>query len=262
MSRSNPQEHGTPNPAVRWFEWNGETGIVRYYDKETKANIDVPLPFAFLLLDRLGGVGGWHDPSQSSIFSNEVKDTRQDVLVVKSRKEGILAQGLYKDIKDRVAVVGGQFVVNCYIAFKRGDEYALGSMRMKGAALGAWMDFEKAHRAEIYDKAIAITGYTEGTKGRVTFRAPTFGLRPVTAEANERALVLDKKLQAYLEGYLQRNTQDRVDQGAAATDAYEPPPHDDTSLPTAVTDDDIPFAWLLPFVLPALGLLNALGGVA
>ena len=36
MSRSNPTENTNPNPAVRFFEWNGEGGAVRYYDKTAK----------------------------------------------------------------------------------------------------------------------------------------------------------------------------------------------------------------------------------
>ena len=110
MSRSNPSENSNPNPAVRWFEWNGEKGLIRYYDKDAKQNVDVALPFTFLLLDQLGSVRGWHDASESGIYSNEVKDTRQDVLIVKAYKGGVLAEGIYKDIKDRVNNQGGQLV--------------------------------------------------------------------------------------------------------------------------------------------------------
>src|SRR3990167_9486263 len=137
MSRSNPGANGAANPAVRWFEWNGEHGVVRYYDKDAKKNVDVGSEFRFVLLDERGSVRGWHDPSQSGIYSNEVKDTRQDVLVVKAFKGGPLAEGFYKDIKDRVNAVGGQFNANCYIAFRNGDgALTIGSLRFKGAALG------------------------------------------------------------------------------------------------------------------------------
>ena len=98
MSRSNPQEH-LSNPAVRWFEWNGEKGVIRFYDKDAKTNVDVPLPFTFLLLDQLATVRGWHDASASGIYANEVRDTTKDTLVVKSFKGGTIAEGLYKDIK-------------------------------------------------------------------------------------------------------------------------------------------------------------------
>lgn len=258
MSRSNPHENGTPNPATRWFEWNGEAGTVRYYDREAKQNVEVGSDFTFILLDRLGTVGGWHDASSSAIYANEVKDTRQDVLVVKAFKGGTLAEGLYKDIKDRVNTAGGQFVANCYIAFKNGgDKLAIGSMKFKGAALGAWMDFEKEHRRELYEKAIRIHGCTEGKKGRVVFRVPVLSLVPISEDTNEAAIALDQQVQDYLTGYLKRTKRDQAEaQPAHVRD--EDVPYDDGDQPPPLTDDDIPFAWLLPFVLPVLTASGAL----
>lgn len=237
MSRSNPSEHA-PNPAVRWFEWNGEAGTVRYYDKEKKQNVDVGTDFTFVLLDELGSVRGWHEASQSGIYSNEVRDTRADVLVVKSFKGGTIAEGLYKAIKDRVNVAGGQFVANCYIAFKNGGEgFDIGSIRFKGAALGAWMEFRKAHRADLFKKAVQITGYTEGKKGRVVFRVPTMKLVPLTAETNDIAIGLDKELQEFLTAYLKRAKRDQAETTDRPTDDV-PPPDDNDITPN---DDDIPF---------------------
>lgn len=243
MSLSNPSEH-VSNPATRWFEWNGEKGLVRYYDKDKKENVDVPLPFSFILLDRLGSVGGWHDASGSAIYANEVKDTRQDALVVKAFKGGTLAEGLYKDIKDRVNTVGGSFVVNCYIAYKNVDgTLSIGSIKFKGAALGAWMDFEKNHRHQLYDGTITILGFEEGKKGRVVFRKPTLKISGVSPEAKREAIELDKSVQRFLTAYLKRNKRDQVEV------AYQPAHHvSDEEMAgvgaggyAPVTDDDIPF---------------------
>jgi hypothetical protein len=237
MSRSRPTAGTNPNPASRWFEWQGELGTVRYYDKEAKKNHEVPLPFTFLLLDQLATVRGWHDASQSGIYSNEVRDTRTDILTVKSFKGGEIASGLYATIKDRVNRAGASFVANCYIAFK-GDSgrLELGALRFKGAALGAWMECEKAHRADLYAKAIVITGFVEGKKGRITYRVPTFALKDTSAQTDAEARELDATLQAYLDHYLSRTTTD-ADAGRAHD---EPPPYtDDQAGP--ITDDDIPF---------------------
>ena len=247
MSRSNPHEHAS-NPATRWLEWNGENGVVRYYDKDAKKNVDVGTEFGFVLLDELGSVRGWHEPSQSGIYSNEVRDTREDVLIVKSFKGGTLAEGLYKDIKDRVNTVGGQFVANCYIAFKNGGEkLAIGSVKFKGAALGAWMEFEKQHRADLYTKAIRISGFTEGKKGRVTFRVPVLSVVPIAEDTNAAAVTLDKQVQEFLKGYFKRTKRDQVDEAPlqhisdeeiGATSGSNEPSH--VELPP-LTDDDIPF---------------------
>lgn len=263
MSRSNPSEH-TANPATRWFEWNGETGTVRYYDRDAKKNIDCGVDFGFVLLDELASVRGWHDASTSGIYSNEVRDTRDGLLIVKAFKGGTLAEGLYRDIKDRVNAAGGQFVANCYIGFKLGTDLVMGSLRFKGAALGAWMEFRKAHRGELYSKSVRIVGVTEGKKGRITFKTPVFRVVELTPETHEAAILLDRQLQDYLNGYLSQTKRDQADtvarhvtdQEVGNSDAgYE---YDDADAPSPITVDDIPFAWLLPLVLPAFGLM---GGV-
>lgn len=211
MSRSNPAENAAANPSTRWFEWNGEKGIVRYYDKENKENIDLGSDFGFVLLDELGSVRGWHDASGSGIFSNEVKDTRADVMIVKAFKGGTLAEGLYKDIKDRVNAMGGQFVSNCYIAFKGTDgALVIGSIRFKGAALGAWMEFRKQHRADLFTKGIRIHGATEGKKGRITFYTPIFKVTELSEASNAAATKLDQELQSFLASYLKRTKTEQV----------------------------------------------------
>ena len=247
MSRSNPHENGAANPATRWFEWNGENGTVRYYDKEKKQSVEVGSDFTFILLDRLGTVGGWHERSKSGIYANEVKDTRADVLIVKAFKGGTLAEGLYKDIKDRVNSEGGQFVANCYVAFKNGGEkLALGSMKFKGGALGAWMDFEKEHRADLYTKAIRIHGFTEGKKGRVVFRVPVLSVVPIASDTNAAAVALDKQVQDFLKGYFKRTKRDQAEATPAQhvrdedMDGDEPPPYDDEPV-HAIDASDIPF---------------------
>jgi hypothetical protein len=241
MSRSRPNEN-SPNPATRWYEWHGERGIVTYYDKEQKASIDVPLPFTFIVLDQLSAVKGWDDSTKSGIFSNAVRDTREEVLTVKSFKGGIIAEGRYKDIKPQVNAAGGHFESQIYIAYKAASGLAIGTLSFKGAALGAWMEFSRAHRAAIQSDAIVIPGFVEGQKGRVIFRVPAFAVKALSAETNEDAIKLDATLQEWLDAYLKRNKQT----------APTAPDHDDdlardsgdryTGMPSGpITEDDIPF---------------------
>jgi hypothetical protein len=252
MSRSNPSDH-LQNPAQRWLEWNGEQGSLRYYDKEAKQNVAVPLPFSFLLLDEVATVRGWHDASNSGIVSNEVRDTSTEILVVRAFKGGTIAEGKYRDIKTPVNAAGGGYVASCYIAYKDGKDYKLGNLQLKGAALGAWMDFRKLHRASLYSKAIRIDDYAEGKKGRVVFRVPIFTLNDVSADADARAKALDAELQAFLDVYMKRNKRDQAD----ASQPTHLSDEEVAQMPT-VTADEIPFAWLLPLLLPLL----ALGGLA
>jgi hypothetical protein len=258
MSRSNPTD-AIRNPSTRWFQFASgiDGGFVRYYDKDQEKNINLGDAeaggkFQFLLLDELATVGGWHDPSESAIFANEVRDTRQDALVVKSFKGGELVTGLYAQIKDRIAALGGHFVASCYIAFKDGEELRLGNIRFKGAALSAWMDFKKQCPTKkdvggksvkaYYLDAVKITGFDQQKKGGTTFRVPVFSLSPVSDDTNKQALGLDAEIQSYFADYLKRP---RVE---AATPPAEAHPEPQTAVPSnrgaasfADMDDDIPF---------------------
>ena len=232
MSLSNPSEK-SQNPSTRWFDWNGEKGIISYYDKDKKVIVPVPLPFTFILLDELATVRGWDELSKSGIYSNEVKDTRTDILTVKAFKGGTIAEGLYRDIKDRVNSKGGSYSSNCYLAFKGDDGLVTGVLRFKGAALGAWMDFKKNGGRAFTEKAVTIDGTVEGKKGRVTFYVPKFSLMTISAETLSAAVDLDKELQEYLKGYLAHNRKDQ-----AEFHSQERPDADDgTDFPT---DDDLP----------------------
>lgn len=247
MSRSRPHNNN-PNPATRWFEWAGNSGKVRYYDRDAKRMIDVDLPFVFLLLDELASVRGWHDASDSGIRSNMVRDVKADVLVVKAHKGGAIAEGHYRDIKDRVNAAGGNFTANLYVGFKGADgALVIGALLLKGVALRSWMEFRQEHRRKVYENAVAVTGYTEGKKGSITYRAPVFALRDMADATNQQAVALDAELQAWLDAYFARKTDERPPAQDAddEDDSYEPPAYaggqQQVTSVGAITDDDIPF---------------------
>ncbi len=258
MSRSNPTDV-TSNPCTRWFEWAGgsDGGIVRYYDKENKTNVVVNLPFQFILLDQLSTVKGWHDASDSGIYANEVRDTKQDTLVVRSFKGGVLAEGLYSNIRDRVGNFGGSYVSSCYIAFKGDDGLQIGNIAFKGAALNAWIEFKKGSGTKTdangkaipayYADAVKVAGFDEGKKGSITYRTPKFALTPATPESNDAAIALDKDLQAFMDGYLRRPREDAAESTAAAyAPTHEEQARDaetdvDEQRASEFQDDDIPF---------------------
>lgn len=238
MSRSNPTD-AARNPATRWFEFSSgaDGGFVRYYDKETERQIYLGDAenfgkFVFILLDELATVKGWHDQSESGIFANEVRDTRQDTLVVRSFKGGELASGLYAQIRDRITAIGGHFVASCYIAFKDGDGLHIGNIRFKGAALSTWMEFKKQCPTKkdasgknvkaYYVDAVKIEGFEQQKKGSTTFRVPKFGLVPLTDETNKQALALDCELQAYLADYLKRPRAEAATTSAPVEAQQEP----------------------------------------
>jgi hypothetical protein len=238
MSRSNPTTNNS-HVCTRWFDWDGAQGGIRYYDREKKERIGVPFPFSFMLLDKLATIKGFHDASDSGIFSNEVKDTTRDPFVVKAHNGPVLATGLYRDIRDKIVAVGGVFNANLYIAYKSDGKMEIGSLMFKGAGLNAWVEFENKHRKEIWEKAIKITGCEEGKKGKVIFQSPTFALQEISKEANEAATKLDQKLQQYLTAYLGRNVREQVAAPAAAQD--EAPAFEPEAEPAKDDFSDVPF---------------------
>ena len=248
MSRSNPVD-GIRNPATRWFEWAGgnDGGFIRWYDKDAKTSVKAALPFTFLLLDELSTVKGWHDPSESGIYANEVRDTRQDVLVVRSFKGGELASGIYKSIKDRVAAHGGHYCASLYIAYKDDEGLQIGNLSLKGAAASAWMEFKRSAptrkdangrslRAYFID-AVKIAEFEQLKKGATVYRVPKFSLQQVSEESNRQAVALDAELQSFLSDYLKR----------PKTDAAKPDETFEPQTPPAETkhgdafEDDIPW---------------------
>lgn len=242
MSRSNPTQNAR-NPSTRWFEWHGSKGQINYWDKETKRRVDVALPFTFLMLDELATVRGFHEPSNSGIFANEVRDTRQETLLVKAFEGGEIASGLYATIRDRVKAHGGYFQASCYIAYKDGDALKIGNLGFNGAALQAWSEFKKRTNG-LYDGAVSIVGYEDRTKGATKYRIPTFALRATSAETNAAAVALDTELQTFLAGYLkQPRTEQAAKPAAPHVDDEQPPMPDEAPVAAGdgFEDSDIPF---------------------
>jgi len=218
MSRSNPNDT-VQNPATRWINWSGSKGVLTFYNKEKKEDVEIGDKFSFLLLDTLASIRGWHEASESGIYSNEVRDTRSERLLVKAFKGGTLAEGFYSDIKDKIVAAGGGYNSNLYIAYREAGEFKLGALVLKGAALSAWMEFSKANKKALNEGAIQINGSEDGKKGSVKFKTPKFFALTANEETNAAAIKLDQEiLQPYLKAYLAKKKAEQVD--------VEPEPED------------------------------------
>lgn len=79
---------------LKRFVENGALGF-HYYDKEEKKK--VPLhELTFVVLEVYAGVSGYDEPNKISYWSNRVRDTRTDEIVLfSSVSEGPIAKGLY-----------------------------------------------------------------------------------------------------------------------------------------------------------------------
>lgn len=270
MSRSNNTE--LVNPAVRFFDWSGDKGAVQYFDKTEKKNVEVTLPFQFLILDKVSQVTGGVDRNgrYEGFWSNAVRNLKTQAFTVRS-KQGVEATGLWEQLKGRT---GFKFMTGLYIAFfDENRQFQIGYLKIKGAALTAWIEFASAYRS-IYEGAFSITGANKRTKGSTTYYEPVFKHHANVSEETEAAAKrLDEVLQEYLTAYFSNNAIQDVEReyddlqdaytgnsspramsaavnsvGAtqAATAGLEPPDwpereYTDAEAPPPNDDDDIPF---------------------
>lgn len=199
MSRSQPQ---LKSPATRYMSWAGGEeggGRVTYWDKQAEERKEVKLPFSFLVLDELNAIGGYSDTDKSSFWSNEVRDMGKSVLTAQTSK-GIKARGLYGDIKDELKSKGGKYAKQVYIAFKDDtDEFAIGKLTLTGAALTAWIEYNK--QFDVMKCATMITGGKKAKKGSNVYYTPIFEGQNVSPESNKAAEALDAELQTYFKAY-------------------------------------------------------------
>ena len=207
MSRSNNTE--IRNPAKKFFEWDGENGGFRYYDKdkihakgEKGERVHVPLPFKFLVLDTLSTIKGYSDADKSGYWCNEVRDLQTEIMTVKNKK-GICAKGLYADVINDRNCTGSKYSQSVYIGYFEDKQLVICNIQIVGAALGAWIDFRK--KAKIYEGAVCVPEMVEGTKGKNVYKIPVFKMFASSKETEEKAKELDKELQKHLFNYFAKN---------------------------------------------------------
>jgi len=191
---------GSKNPSTKFLDWKSDQKGFSYYDKDLKKNVEVSLPFKFVFLDELSTVKGWNDASESGIFSNEVKYLSKEVLTIKAFKGGILAKGLYNEIKEQVKNCGGHYSKSVYIMTEDGK---LSNIQLKGSATKQWGDFVKVNKSRLTQTWVEVASATESKKGKVVFSVPNFtvGADIEDADTNSADLCFDT-LEDYLKVYL------------------------------------------------------------
>lgn len=205
MSRSNNTE--IISPSKRFFEWQGSTGKLKYFDKsigEKGEIVILDLPFTFLVLDRLHTITGFSDADQSGFWANEIRDIKTEILTVRTKK-GIEQKALYSELAPTLNK-GASYAQSVYIAYFEGKDLMIGNIKIHGSAIGAWIDFCKGK--DLYKIAINISGATPEKKGATNYFTPVFEAKQVSEATNEKATALDVELQQYLDLYLKKQSVD------------------------------------------------------
>jgi hypothetical protein len=188
------------NPATKFIEWKSNDKCFNYYDKEAQKNVEIPLPFKFLVLDELHCIKGWNDASSSNIYSNEVKFISKEVMTVKPFKGNEIAKGYYKDIKEKVVAAGGHYTKSIYVMLEDGS---LANISLKGSGVQKWGDFTQKTRNRLADEWVIVASAEDGKKGAVKFSTPSFSF--ANSISDEEANMADEAfniLESYLKTYL------------------------------------------------------------
>lgn len=198
MARLRRPEQASTNPAKHFLEWKSDEECFSFYDKEKEENVLVKKPLKLLFLEHYHGVKGWNDADHSGIWSNEVFLISKENLTVKTKTRTI-AEGLYKDIKDKVKNAGANYLRVIYAMTEKGEIIRIG---LKGASVGGvkkekavdgkdhqgYSDFYKDHSHLLDNQWFIFNGATKGKSGKVNYSIPVFEMGEVlTDEENVRA---------------------------------------------------------------------------
>jgi len=200
------------NPTSKYLEWKSNDKSFSYYDKEAGENVKVELPLKFLFLQNYHTVKGWNDASESGIYSNEVFYIGSEPMTVRSFKGGVIAEGLYKDIKPTITAAGGKYNRSIYVMLEDGT---VANISLKGSGVRQWSDFMEANKNIIDNQWIEVLTSNDEKKGSIKYSTPEFTVGAnLTKQDSAKADDVAAELKTYLDGYFKKEV--------ATTEEVEP----------------------------------------
>jgi hypothetical protein len=230
MARADAYSEAVKSPVTKYVTWSSNDKCFSYYDREKKVNVPLKLPVRIIHFRDFASIKGFHDASQSSIYSNEVTSVKNEPLVVRSFKGGELIKGLYADIKLKLKEIGGKYNMSMYGMI----DGELVNISIGGAILQHWSDFSKENRNKFLGNYIDVNTALDLKKGSVKYSVPVFTLgAPIDAKESAKADALDDEL---LE-YFKKRAQAPTEQTAVAVHAEEVPAPKFAEFSNEATDD-------------------------
>ncbi len=237
MLRRDEFNQENKNPSQRFLEWKSEKKCFEFYNKDTEKREEVQLPFRFLVLKEMHVVKGWNDASESAIYSNEVKFIGSEPVTVKSFKGGLIAKGLYKEIRSHIHDAGGHYVKSIYIMTEQNEIW---NIQLKGSAVSEWSEFTKKTRSRLGDEWVIVESAEDRKKGAVNYSVPVFKFN--VSLSDDEAVNADEvynTLELYMRSYLdakeikEEKPFSDIPQNEVPVSAYE--------NEVVFEDDDLPF---------------------
>lgn len=205
MSRTSAsnKSNGRKNPVKYRISFKGDKGVFSFNKKMDDGSwSEVTLDnLSFVLVDTRCSIVGWDDSSESNIYSNLVSKTSEEQFLVRSKK-GVIVEGLYADVKEKISAAGGKFCTNLFVLAKVEDQFVPCMLQLTGSSLAAWSEFTKEKRIkELYNFVLSASRGEEQKKGKVKFFRPKFDQSPLPQEVAEAADKFDhEELQPFLVG--------------------------------------------------------------
>lgn len=224
MSWIERPERKQANPAKKFLEWKSDEKCFAYYDKAKGENVKVELPLKIVILEHYHTVKGWNDKSESGIYSNEVFAIGSDPLEVKAFKGGLIAKGLYKEVKPVIQSAGGHY---CRSIYAVNTDQELINISLKGSGVSSYSDFIQEFGDVNFDKNwIEISEAKEMKKGKVTYSLPVFvKSTPIKDKSKLQpfAETLGEYMAEYLNGTPPTRDNSAVDKYESETESDETP---------------------------------------
>lgn len=186
MARADEFNKSFEKPADRYIEWASDDQQFKYWDGEIGEEILIPIPLKFVVLMVRHTVRGFHDDSNSRIYSNEVEDLSSEVLTVKSFEGGVIAKGTYSSIKEAIENAGGHYAKSIYVLMLDGEIW---NINLKGSAVFAWGEFVKKDQKLLETHSVSVTDFEQLKKGKIDYSIPVFefGKTPMSSAGIKKA---------------------------------------------------------------------------
>ena len=207
MARISHQQESnkSSNPTTKYLEWKSNDKSFSYYDKSKGENVKVELPLKFVFLQHYHTVKGWSDASNSGIYSNEVYYIGSEPMAVKSFKGGLIAEGLYKEIKPAITNAGGKYHRSVYVMLEDGS---LANISLKGAVVREWSTFMEDNANQCDVQWVEVNSAKEQKKGSVKYTTPEFTLGASISKADaSKADAVAEVFQEYISTYLKKKSE-------------------------------------------------------
>ena len=133
-------------------------------------------------------------------------------MTVRSFKGGVIAEGLYKDIKPTITAAGGKYNRSIYVMLEDGT---VANISLKGSGVRQWSDFMEANKNLIDNQWVEVLTSNDEKKGSIKYSTPEFTVGAnLTKQDSAKADDVASELKTYLDGYFKKDV--------ATTEEVEP----------------------------------------